>query len=64
MPNATDSPNGPLLPDPKRIRARLAELAREQITLRKVLRAVSRGGGVNLSLTPPEGEAEAKGGRQ
>jgi hypothetical protein len=58
--------DAPLLPDPERIRARLAELAREQTTLRKVLRAVVRGrptaapGGASLSLTTSEGE----GGRE
>jgi hypothetical protein len=58
----------PLLPDPDRLRARLAELAREQQMLRKVLRAVVRGTpapSANLSLTPSrEGTAGKKeGGR-
>jgi hypothetical protein len=60
-----DPQSGPLLPDPDRLRARLAELAREQAVLRKVLRAVVRGqpsGGVNLSMTPAEPEADEGGG--
>jgi hypothetical protein len=39
----TTTPTPPLLPDPELIRARLAELAREQAVLRKVLRALVRG---------------------
>jgi hypothetical protein len=59
-----DTPHAPLIPDPERLRARLAELAREQAVLRKVLRAVVRGGGVHLSMTPPQGEGREKGGGQ
>jgi hypothetical protein len=40
------------LPDPDRLRARLAELAREQTVLRKVLRAIVRG----KPTPPPERE--------
>ena len=39
----TTPTDNPLLPDPDRLRARLAELAREQHLLRKVLRTVVRG---------------------
>jgi hypothetical protein len=56
MPTPADTP---LLPDPDRLRARLAELAREQAVLRKVLRAV-RGQGqldAGLSLTVPAPKA-------
>jgi hypothetical protein len=41
MPPPVDT--APLLPDPDRLRARLAELAREQAMLRRILRAVVRG---------------------
>jgi hypothetical protein len=40
---ATDTPTPPLIPDPDRLRVRLAELAREQSMLRRLLRAVLRG---------------------
>jgi hypothetical protein len=52
----------PLLPDPDRLRARLAELAREQAVLRKVLRAVVRGQGAGLSTATyaPQGAREGR----
>jgi hypothetical protein len=43
VPSSPDTPTAPLLPDPDRLRARIAELAREQAVLRKVLRAMVRG---------------------
>jgi hypothetical protein len=48
----------PLLPDPDRLRARLAELAREQAVLRKVLRAVVRG--QSCTVPPDAGQRPAE----
>jgi hypothetical protein len=50
-----DPHSPPLIPDPERLRARLADLAREQATLRKVLRAVVRG---QYAGTPPQTPGE------
>jgi hypothetical protein len=57
----------PLIPDPDQLRQRLAELAREQRTLRQVLRAVVRGQAsppsAPLSLTPPAAPRQKEGAR-
>jgi hypothetical protein len=50
MPHPADTSTPSLVPDPDRLRARLAELAREQALLRRVLRAVVRGA---CDMEPP-----------
>jgi hypothetical protein len=54
-----ETPTAPLLPDPDRLRARLAELAREQAVLRKVLRAIVRGTGRPAPAAPDTATREA-----
>jgi hypothetical protein len=50
-----------LLPDPDRVRARLAEIARERQALRKVLRAVE-GAQAGLSLNDTRKKTDGKEG--
>jgi hypothetical protein len=59
MSQPADDPTAPLIPDPERLRTRLAELAREQSMLRKVLRAVIR----NRPPLPPPLNGRAAGER-
>jgi hypothetical protein len=53
-----------LIPDPARLRQRLADLAREQRTLRQILRAVvsSPATTAALSLSPPVPAAPSASG--
>jgi hypothetical protein len=52
--------DSPLIPDPDRLRARLAELAREQAVLRKVLRAVVRGQSATPAVDTPQEPREGR----
>jgi hypothetical protein len=54
----------PLIPDPDAVRSRLADISREQMVLRKMLRAIEAGrrAGMPLSLNQPRGQEEGDSG--